>query len=54
MAGFCAAGYWRDMTLSVSVDRLVGQYVGCSIDGYGTLTGAQLRDQAYRLPAALR
>ena len=30
MAGFRAAGYWRDETLSASVDRLAGQDRSCS------------------------
>ena len=53
VAGFRAAGYWRDETLSASVDRLAGQDWALT-DGYGALTGAQLREQAYRLAAALR
>ncbi len=54
VAGFRTAGYWRDETLSVSVDRLAGQDRFLLTDGYGVLTGAQLREQAYRLAAALR
>ena len=53
VAGFRAAGYWRDETLSALVDRLAGQDWALT-DGYGALTGAQLREQAYRLAAALR
>jgi len=52
VAGFRAAGYWRDETLSASVDRLAGQDQVLLTDGYGALTGAQLREQAYRLAAA--
>ncbi len=54
MAGFRAAGYWRDETLSASVDRLAGQDRVLLTDGYGALTGTQLREQAYWLAAALR
>ena len=54
VAGFRAAGYWRDETLSASVDRLAGQDRVVLTDGYGALTGAELREQAYRLAAALR
>jgi cyclohexanecarboxylate-CoA ligase/acyl-CoA synthetase len=54
VAGFRAAGYWRDETLSASVDRLAGQDQVLLTDGYGALTGTQLRKQAYRLAAALR
>ncbi len=54
VTGFRAAGYWRDETLSASVDRLAGQDRVVLTDGYGALTGAQLREQAYRLAAALR
>lgn len=54
VAGFRAAGYWRDETLSASVDRLAGQDRVLLTDGYSALTGAQLREQAYRLAAALR
>ena len=54
LAGFRAAGYWRDETLSASVDRLAGQDRVLLTDGYGALTGTQLREQAYRLAAALR
>ncbi len=53
-AGFRAAGYWRDDTLSACVDRLARQDRVLLTDGYGELTGAQLRGQAYRLAAALR
>ena len=54
LAGFRAAGYWRDETLSAAVDRLAGQDRVLLTDGYGALTGGQLREQAYRLAAALR
>src|SRR3984893_18583957 len=54
VAGFRAAGYWRDETLSASVDRLAGQDRVLLTDGYGALTGALLREQAYRLASALR
>ena len=54
VAGFRAAGYWRDETLSASVDRLAGQDRVVLTDGYGALTGTELREQAYRLAAALR
>jgi non-ribosomal peptide synthetase component E (peptide arylation enzyme) len=54
LAGFRAAGYWRDETLSAAVDRLAGQDRVLLTDGYGAVTGWQLREQAYRLAAALR
>jgi len=54
VAGFRSAGYWRDDTLSASVDRLAEQDRVLLTDGYGALTAAQLREQAYRLAAALR
>ena len=54
MAGFRAAGYWRDETLGASVDRLAGHDRVVLTDGYGALTGTELREQAYRLAAALR
>jgi cyclohexanecarboxylate-CoA ligase/acyl-CoA synthetase len=55
IAGFRSAGYWRDDTLSASVDRLAaGQPDRVLLtDGYAALTTAQLRDRAYRLAAAL-
>jgi acyl-CoA synthetase (AMP-forming)/AMP-acid ligase II len=55
IAGFRSAGYWRDEKLSVAVDRLAAgqpQRV-LSTDGYGALTAAELREQAYRLAGAL-
>jgi acyl-CoA synthetase (AMP-forming)/AMP-acid ligase II len=56
IAGFRAAGYWRDDSLSACVDRLAaGQPDRILVtDGYTALTTTQLRDQAYRLGAALR
>jgi len=54
VACFRAAGYWRDETLSASVDRLAGQDRVVLTDGYGALTGTELREQAYRLAVALR
>ncbi len=55
IAGFRAAGYWRDEKLSVAVDRLAVEQPGriLSTDGYGALTAAELREQAYRLAGAL-
>ena len=35
IAGFRAAGFWRDEVLSASVDRLAGRPAGsCLTDGY--------------------
>ena len=55
IAGFRAAGYWRDDTLSGSVDRLAAERPDRVLitDGYAALTAAELRGQAYRLAAAL-
>jgi acyl-CoA synthetase (AMP-forming)/AMP-acid ligase II len=55
IAGFRSAGYWRDDTLSASVDRLAAEQPDRVLltDGYAALTTAQLRDRAYRLAAAL-
>jgi len=56
IAGFRSAGYWRDDTLSASVDRLAAEQPDRVLvtDGYGALTTTELREQAYRLAGALR
>jgi len=56
IAGFRSAGYWRDETLSASVDRWAQQQPDRVIvtDGYTSMTAAQLRGRAYRFGAALR
>jgi non-ribosomal peptide synthetase component E (peptide arylation enzyme) len=55
IAGFRATGYWRDEILSGAVDRLVARQPDRVLvtDGYGALTAAELRGQAYRLATAL-
>jgi acyl-CoA synthetase (AMP-forming)/AMP-acid ligase II len=55
IAGFRAAGYWRDEILSGAVDRLAARQPDRVLvtDGYGALTAAGLRGQAYRFAAAL-
>ena len=56
IAGFRAAGYWRDDSLSACVDRLAAEQPDRVLvtDGYGALTTTELREQAYRLAGALR
>jgi acyl-CoA synthetase (AMP-forming)/AMP-acid ligase II len=56
IAGFRAAGYWRDDSLSACVDQLAALQPDRILvtDGYGALTTAELREQAYRLAGALR
>src|SRR3984957_21282020 len=56
IAGFRAAGYWRDDSLSACIDQLAaGQPDRVLVtDGYGALTTTELREQAYRLAGALR
>ncbi|HEY1974771.1 MAG TPA: AMP-binding protein, partial [Pseudonocardia sp.] len=56
IAGFRSAGFWRDGSLSEALDRWAEQQGDkrAVSDGYGALTWAELRAQAYRLAARLR
>src|SRR3984885_12193987 len=55
IAAFRSAGHWRDEVLSATLDRFAADEPDRVLvsDGYGTLTTAGLRGQAYRLGAAL-
>jgi cyclohexanecarboxylate-CoA ligase/acyl-CoA synthetase len=56
IAAFRASGQWRDGSLAESLDHWASvqpDRIAVS-DGYGTLTWAQLRGQAYRLAARLK
>jgi acyl-CoA synthetase (AMP-forming)/AMP-acid ligase II len=55
ITAFRSAGHWRDEVLSATLDRLAASQPDRVLvsDGYGTLTAAGLRGQAYRLGAAL-
>jgi cyclohexanecarboxylate-CoA ligase/acyl-CoA synthetase len=56
IAGFRASGFWRDGSLAAHLDRWAAERGDerAVTDGYGELTWAQLRGQAYRVAARLR
>jgi cyclohexanecarboxylate-CoA ligase/acyl-CoA synthetase len=55
IAAFRSAGHWPDAVLSAALDELAGGQPDRVLvsDGYGELTAAGLRGQAYRLGGAL-
>ncbi|MBC2642155.1 MULTISPECIES: AMP-binding protein [unclassified Rhodococcus (in: high G+C Gram-positive bacteria)] len=56
LEAFRSNGYWRDESLAEHVDRwaTVDPDFVAVTDGYGSLTRAELRAQAYRLAASLK